>query len=224
MMKKKKITLIVIVSIFITSILTRRISKYMTKNILNSVYVLVEKENDLALKKAFKSKKLLEIKDTSFLNVIKNKNEEIIEVTYDIEKCEQIMNYVTQKMSESIDNITSDGYTMFVPSLSIFDWPLLTNLGPKIPVKIVLTDVAMGNIRTEIREYGINNALLEIYIDIDVKIAPVLLSQAETKSKKYSFLLSSKLITGKVPDLYNGKINRESVLFNLPVEKNVWYN
>ena len=221
MMKKKKITLIVIVSIFITSILTRRISKYMTKNILNSVYVLVEKENDLALKKAFKSKMLLEIKDTSFLNVIKNKNEEIIEVTYDIEKCEQIMNYVTQKMSESIDNITSDGYTMFVPSLSIFDWPLLTNLGPKIPVKIVLTDVAMGNIRTEIREYGINNALLEIYIDIDVKIAPVLLSQAETKSKKYSFLLSSKLITGKVPDLYNGKINRESVLFNLPVEKNV---
>lgn len=224
MMKKKKITLIVIVSIFITSILTRRISKYMTKNILRSVFVLVEKENDLALKKAFKSKKLLEIKDTSFLNVIKNKNEEIIEVTYDIEKCEQIMNYVTQKMSESIDNITSDGYTMFVPSLSIFDWPLLTNLGPRIPVKIVLTDVAMGNIRTEIREYGINNALLEIYIDIDVKIAPVLLSQAETKSKKYSFLLSSKLITGKVPDLYNGKINRESVLFNLPVEKNVWYN
>lgn len=224
MMKKKKITLIVIVSIFITIILTRRISKYMTKNILNSVFVLVEKENDLALKKAFKSKMLLEIKDTSFLNVIKNKNEEIIEVTYDIEKCEQIMNYVTQKMSESIDNITSDGYTMFVPSLSIFDWPLLTNLGPKIPVKIVLTDVAMGNIRTEIREYGINNALLEIYIDIDVKIAPVLLSQAETKSKKYSFLLSSKLITGKVPDLYNGKINRESVLFNLPVEKNVWYN
>ncbi len=224
MMKKKKITLIVIVSIFITSILTRRISKYMTKNILNSVYVLVEKENDLALKKAFKSKMLLEIKDTSFLNVIKNKNEEIIEVTYDIEKCEQIMNYVTQKMSESIENITGDGYTMFVPSLSIFDWPLLTNLGPKIPVKIVLTDVAMGNIRTEIREYGINNALLEIYIDIDVKIAPVLLSQAETKSKKYSFLLSSKLITGKVPDLYNGKINRESVLFNLPVEKNVWYN
>lgn len=221
MMKKKKITLIVIVSIFITIILTRRISKYMTKNILNSVFVLVEKENDLALKKAFKSKMLLEIKDTSFLNVIKNKNEEIIEVTYDIEKCEQIMNYVTQKMSESIDNITSDGYTMFVPSLSIFDWPLLTNLGPKIPVKIVLTDVAMGNIRTEIREYGINNALLEIYIDIDVKIAPVLLSQAETKSKKYSFLLSSKLITGKVPDLYNGKINRESVLFNLPVEKNV---
>lgn len=224
MMKKKKITLIVIVSIFITIILTRRISKYMTKNILRSVFVLVEKENDLALKKAFKSKMLLEIKDTSFLNVIKNKNEEIIEVTYDIEKCEQIMNYVTQKMSESIDNITSDGYTMFVPSLSIFDWPLLTNLGPKIPVKIVLTDVAMGNIRTEIREYGINNALLEIYIDIDVKIAPVLLSPAETKSKKYSFLLSSKLITGKVPDLYNGKINRESVLFNLPVEKNVWYN
>lgn len=221
MMKKKKITLIVIVSIFITIILTRRISKYMSKNILRSVFVLVEKENDLALKKAFKSKKLLEIKDTSFLNVIKNKNEEIIEVTYDIEKCEQIMNYVTQKMSESIDNITSDGYTMFVPSLSIFDWPLLTNLGPRIPVKIVLTDVAMGNIRTEIREYGINNALLEIYIDIDVKIAPVLLSQAETKSKKYSFLLSSKLITGKVPDLYNGKINRESVLFNLPVEKNV---
>ena len=61
MMKKKKIILIVIVSIFITIILTRRISKYMTKNILNSVYVLVEKENDLALKKAFKSKMLLTI-------------------------------------------------------------------------------------------------------------------------------------------------------------------
>ena len=216
-MKNKKIVLFIIISFIITCFFTKRISAHITKNILHAVYVLIEKENDATLKEAFAAKKELAIKSDDLINIIINNNDEIVEVTFNLEKSEKIMNYITSKLSNNKDDITKDGYILKIPTGSIFNWPLISNLGPKIPVKIELANMAIGNIRTEIKEYGINNALVEIYVDIDVKTAPILLSNAKVNTKKYTFLLSSKIIAGKVPDFYNGRINRESVLFNLPV-------
>ena len=220
MKNKRKIIIIVILSILLTFFLTKKISKQITKSVVNAVYTLVEKENDIALKKAFVSKKLF-MANEDILKIIKNQNDEIIEASFDIQKSEEIMNNITKQMSDSIQNITDNGYILYIPVGSIFDEPILNNLGPRIPVKIDLTDIAMGSIRTEIREYGINNALVELYIDVEVKIAPVLLSKAKPKIKKYSFLASSKIISGSVPEYYGGKINKESSLFNLPVAKNI---
>lgn len=218
--KKGRIILIIILSSIITFNLTRKISKYITENTINAVYVLVEKENDLALKKAFLKKKAFTTEDDLF-KVIKNKNDEIVEVIFDIKKSEDVMNNLTKQMTNSIQKKINDGYLLYVSVGSMFDSPLLSHLGPKIPVKVDLTDVAMGSVRTKIKEYGINNALLEVYIDIEVKTAPVLLSKHKPIVKKYSFLLSSKIISGKVPDYYGGIINKESTLFDLPVIKKI---
>ena len=221
--KKGRIVIIILLSSILTLNLTRKISKYIAENTINAVYVLVEKENDLALKKAFLKKESLTMEDDLF-KVIKNKKDEIIEVIFDIKKSEEVMNSITKQMTNSIQKKINDGYLLYVSVGSMFDSPLLSNLGPKIPVKVDLTDVAMGSVRTKIKEYGINNALVEVYIDIEVKTAPVLLSKHKPKVKKYSFLLSSKIISGKVPDYYGGIINKESALFDLPVIKNIWYN
>lgn len=218
--KKGRIVIIILLSSILTLNLTRRISKYIAENTINAVYVLVEKENDLALKKAFLKKESLTMEDDLF-KVIKNKKDEIIEVIFDIKKSEEVMNSVTKQMTNSIQKKINDSYLLYVSVGSMFDSPLLSNLGPKIPVKVDLTDVAMGSVRTKIKEYGINNALVEVYIDIEVKTAPVLLSKHKPKVKKYSFLLSSKIISGKVPDYYGGIINKESTLFDLPVIKNI---
>lgn len=220
-MKKKRTWIIIFVTILNTFLITKRIANGISSKVINAAYVQVEKENDLALKKAFNSKDNLKINSDDLFIIYKNKNDDIIDVTFNIENSEKLMNYITKEMTKSIDKTIQDGYVMFIPTGTVFSTPLLSNLGPKIPVKIALTNIAMGNIRTELREYGINNVLVELYVDIDVKTAPILLSQAKVINKKYSFLLSSKLIAGKVPEVYGGKISKESAIFNLPVRNNL---
>ena len=45
---------------------------------------------------------------------------------------------------------------------------LLYNIGPKIPVKLSLIGDVSTGFSTEVVEYGINNALLKLMIDIKV--------------------------------------------------------
>ncbi len=219
-MKNKKI-ITILLSFVLTIAMVHKISKDISDSVINSVFITVERENTLALKSAFHNKHDLPVKSSELFSVVKNRNGEIMEVSFDIEKSEIIMNYITEKISTTIKKITEDGYILFIPMGSITHLPFLSNLGPKIPVKLLLSDIALASIRTEIRDYGINNALVEIYIDIDIKISPVLITNIHPKREKYSFLLASKLISGKVPELYGGKINKESSIFNLPVEKNM---
>ena len=45
---------------------------------------------------------------------------------------------------------------------------LLSNLGPKIPIKLNVIGSVESNIKTNIKEYGINNALIEVFVEITV--------------------------------------------------------
>ena len=45
---------------------------------------------------------------------------------------------------------------------------LLYNLGPKIPVKLSLVGDVVTGFSTDVTEYGINNALIKLMIDVKV--------------------------------------------------------
>ena len=51
---------------------------------------------------------------------------------------------------------------------------LLSNIGPKIPVKISLIGDVSTNFSTEVVEYGINNALLKVLVNISVTTRVIL--------------------------------------------------
>ena len=174
-------------------------------------------ETDLAYNDIFTTDNLNNIDTNNLINIIKNKNDEITEVDFDINEGEKILTNVVDAMNKKTGKYMSEGYIMEVPIGYITSNPLFVNLGPKIPIKIMATDVVYGNVKTRITEYGINNAMVEVYLELNIKINVALPIVHETYSFSYNYLLASKIINGKVPDFYGGIIDKKSENINLPI-------
>lgn len=102
------------------------------------------------------------------------------------------------------------GVVFYIPTGLAFKNVFLSNLGPKIPVRFRLTGEIRSNLQTKITNYGINNALLEV--NMHVEITQMLLLPFSTSSIKVegNYPLIVKLIEGIVPDTYFSGIHKNS--------------
>ena len=84
-----------------------------------------------------------------------------------------------------------------VPTGIIFNNGLLSNIGPKIPVKLSLIGDVTIDIKTTIKDYGINNAVIQVSINVKVteqtfNAAAILLSMGADMIIKQNLLKESK--------------------------------
>lgn len=99
-----------------------------------------------------------------------------------------------------------------IPSGLVFNNTLLTNIGPKIPVKISLIGDVSTNFKTDITNYGINNALIKLTLAIEVEEQIILPFTSKPVSVKAEVPLALKLMQGTVPNYYvNGSTNLPNV-------------
>lgn len=78
----------------------------------------------------------------------------------------------------------------------------LTNIGPKVPVKISLNGEMESNIKTEIEEYGINNSVLKISINVSVSEQIILPLMSKKITIDNDVPIAIKMIQGQIPDYY----------------------
>lgn len=95
-----------------------------------------------------------------------------------------------------------NGIIYQVPSGIIFNNGLLSNLGPKIPVKLSFIGDIVTDVVTNVKEYGINNAIIELLIKVSAEEQVIL--PFDTKQIKIESLIpvSIKIIKGEVPSYY----------------------
>lgn len=117
--------------------------------------------------------------------------------------------YKTDKMKQ--------GVIYEVPSGVVFGNTLLSNLGPKIPVRLNLVGDIESNIHTKITDYGINNALVEVFVTMTVNEQVILPFASKTISVSTDIPVAIKLLSGKIPDSYYGNMNKSSSTFSIPV-------
>lgn len=102
-----------------------------------------------------------------------------------------------------------------IPTGVIFGNTILSNIGPKIPVKFSLIGSVVSNINTKITNYGINNALIEVYIDIKVELEVILPLMTDNVEVTSSIPIAIKLIQGNIPDYYSNGLNSS---LSVPIE------
>ena len=114
-------------------------------------------------------------------------------------------------------NKLKQGIIYEIPTGVIFGNSFLANVGPKIPVKFSLVGDIISHVSTKITDYGINNALIEINIVLELS-EQVILPFVTNKIKiETSIPVALKLIQGTVPEYYmNGTQNSPSLAF--PIE------
>ena len=87
---------------------------------------------------------------------------------------------------------------LFAPTNNIF----IANIGPKIPIKFKTIGNVLSNIRTEVKNYGINNALITAYIDIKIECQVILPLNQENIEINQNNVVAMKVIQGKIPNYY----------------------
>ncbi len=105
-----------------------------------------------------------------------------------------------------------------VPTGVVLNNSILYNIGPKIPVRLSLIGDIVSNVDTKITDYGINNALIEIIINISV-VEQVMLPFASKKvTVSTNVPVAIKLIQGTVPNYYLSGDSSSSKVLTVPVE------
>lgn len=188
-------------------------------NVKDYLLERVNKENMLLLKSSFSYLKQEDVSLDNLISVVKNTKEEIVEVNFDIKECTLILSHISGYINDSLTEYNTLGYRLDIPTGIVSNNFLLQNLGPKIPIKVEIGDVALGNVTTTVKEFGINNALIKINLRLTLNTSILYPFEALTKSTTYDTLIASKIITGHVPDFYNGAINSKSDTITLPLNE-----
>ncbi len=191
---------------FITNI----VNNVLDKDFFNEFY----KEND----EEIFIKKTEEENGTSYIDVNRiylNEllNKAIVKVEEDLINIEN-GNISNMKLPEGISNNQFNrlkkGIVISVPTGSLLNNPLFSNLGPKIPVKIKLLGKVVGNIDIKVSDYGINNSLIEIYLVIKIKEQIVLPISSNEIKEEVRILVATRLIHGEIPNYLLGNIKESS--------------
>ena len=105
-----------------------------------------------------------------------------------------------------------------VPSGIVFNNALLANLGPKIPVRFSLIRDIIANIQTNVTNYGINNALIDVKMSLKLNQKVILPISTRNISVEVTVPIALKIVQGVVPEYYFNGFTTNSELFTLPVE------
>lgn len=172
-----------------------------------------------------------DLEDILIIN--KNKDGEILYVDYNLDQAYYVLDVVTTKLNDLVtdlehgnfnnvgnrDVINNKNYLAIkVPFFIYSNNILLANLGPKIYVPVNFVGSILTNIKSSITNYGMNNALAELYVTIKVTsdlISPV---SKDNLVIEYDVLIASKVINGRVPQIYGGAIVEKSNLLSIPIE------
>lgn len=99
-------------------------------------------------------------------------------------------------------NLLKKGAVIYLPMGYLSGSPFLASIGPKIPLKITL----IGDVKTDIKErvinYGLNNAILKIYIYVEVITKSTIPFISNTQKTIVEYPLVLKMIEGKIPSFY----------------------
>lgn len=217
--KEDKIIVIIMV-IFITTYIL--LSKFTMKS--EDVLSSIAKNKSIELSTLIINESLKEIiinNDlNSIININKNSDEEIVNIDLNTMSANKILYEVNDAMMKNIKKLErnelnkidieylDDKDSIFkVPFGVIHNMPILTSLSPKIPFKISILGNISNEMLTKIKEYGINNSLVELKIKCIVNIQIILPFKTKEIKNEKEILLSSQIIQGKIPEYYGGIIS-----------------
>lgn len=89
-----------------------------------------------------------------------------------------------------------------LPSGIIFNNIILNNLFPKIPIKMNLIGSVFSKLSVDLKDYGINNALIKVNINIESEVKILLPFVSYVKKINVDVPVIMKVIEGNVPSYY----------------------
>ena len=226
--KKRKRIIRVIIVILIMNIIFNFITKALTPKIIHYAELEIRKLSGIIITDSVKTEDLEKIDINNIYIITRNNKNEILTVDINTLALNTIVKESTKNIQENLKKLeqgkintyndeNENGVVLKVPLGQIYNSFILDNIGPNIPVKLKILGDIQSKTDTKIKNYGINNALLEITLEIKIKeevILPITTKEIEVTQ---TIPLAIKMITGTVPNYYSNGINKTET-FSIPIE------
>lgn len=111
-----------------------------------------------------------------------------------------------------------DGVVCDIPIGSLFHNGLIVNLTASIPIRFSFVGTVSSNIVTDVKEYGFNNALIEVGIEVTIKEKITMPHSTKSIPITAKVNLTTQIIQGNIPDYYNGSFTTTSPTFATTIE------
>ena len=239
-MNKKKIYLffsLLILSFFTSLFLTSLAGRGLENVIIN--YATVETErianvilNDVAfIDEEYLDNDLFEISrdndgnielinfDTKTTNkLLKEINDKAMKRLSAIEKGDTTDLELSDSLKGTRLTFLEDGVVCDIPIGSLFHNGLIVNLTASIPIRFSFVGTVSSNIVTDVKEYGFNNALIEVGIEVTIKEKITMPHSTKSIPITAKVNLTTQIIQGNIPDYYNGSFTTTSPTFATIIE------
>ncbi len=222
---KDKISFALVCTIVCTFLLFVSLKKEIEKLINTYVENDVESLSTYIITKTIDDNKE-ELKKKEYVKTINNSQNEILEIDYNAREINETLLLINKSILESIKNVNKMNISLFksiykiekknnaliyyIPFGIVKNNPLLTDIGPKIPLRIELSAGVKSNVNTEVLPYKINNSLLKITIEVELTynlIMPFITKKISTNAQ---IPLVIKEVKGVVPNMYGGLLSSPS--------------
>ena len=225
-LNNKRILFILVIVIIINTIFN--LKTFANKLGSNGV-LLAEKELEEItvnlVTKSLSREKLTEIAAEDLIIIKYNKNDEITNVDFKLDRAYDVLIDIKQNIETEIRNlkkgdvpssavILKDNLIIKIPYYSYTNNVLLMNLGPKIYIKAHLLENIVGDVYTKISSYGINTVLVNLYIKFNITESLLYSAKTQKIEKEFEVLIATKILQGKIPNFYNGVMENSSSLIN----------
>ena len=240
-MKKNIFIATLLLCVIITIIVLKIISIRVSPILMNYAELETKKLSSIVINRAVNKQLANGMNIDEMFNIIKNDNGEIATIDFNPAIVNKVLNTTTNVVLINLKAIEEgnidfielpdilisndkdklkNGIIYEIPLGTITNSGFLSNLWPKIPIKLNIIGSVESNVKTNIKEYGINNALVEIYIRISVteQINVPFISKRVTVTSDIPVAL--KVIQGSVPKYYGGTLSKQSNIFSIPIEEN----
>lgn len=129
----------------------------------------------------------------------------------------ELLDIATDSLIDYDINKLKQGIIYEIPSGVVFGSSFLANIGPKLPVKFSLVGDIVSYINTKVTNYGINNALIEVNIVLELSEQVILPFVTEKIKIETSVPVALKLIQGSVPNYYFNGMDENSPSLSIPI-------
>lgn len=228
--------IIIVCIVLIFNFVNKKVSTVM----MNYATLEAKKLSSIIINKAISKHITEKIEPEDLFTITKDSNGEIKSIDFNSSTVNKFLTETTNSVQINLRNIEKgnidalefsdsilvdydkknlkNGIIYEVSSGIVFGNSLLSNIGPKIPVKISLLGDATSSISSEVTNYGINNALIEVYVNLSINEQVILPFYKDTIKIESKVPVAIKLVTGTVPKYYVNGMNQSTPLLTVPEE------
>ena len=149
--------------------------------------------------------KTLDKKDIFYTEKDNNGNVEVID--YNSKVVNEVLSVSSKKVIKNFEKVEkkNDGIVTRIPLGVVTNNIFFENLGPKVPVKLSLDGNVLTSLKTDVKEYGINSALIQISVKIEANVHIIMPLYTKEINVINEVPISIKIAKGNVSSILNSE-------------------